>query len=460
MTDETSRFRQTGVTSGHVSVPHGASMSVWRCPIAVAAIALVWLRWVRCRDGLLDDDARPSTIVFDRHGERLYEAQVRSGHAQRSAPRGHDACHAGDGDAGRRGRAVSSVTRASIRSPLSARPGATSAPAASSKADRRSRSRSRNCSLERQAGRHRRRGWRAKIREAVVALRLEHRLTKNEILALYLNLAPYGNQIEGAERAARAYFGRPSALAHPGRGGVSRGSAAAADDVQPVARARARASAPAPGARRDDDPGLAAARRVRAWRVQERLTLTRDRSSQAAPHFVERMPGGSVRSRFRAASTRRSTRRCSARCRASSRRAGPISTAPRGQRRGGGARQPHRRVAGVGRIGQLLRPADHGGAIDGVIDAAAAGLGAEAVHVRGGVRARDRIPGGCSRTCRRSSRPPKPGVLYSPRNYDGQFPRPAARPRRRSPDRRTFRRSRSRRRSAFRRWRDCCGARD
>src|SRR5581483_9228993 len=33
---------------------------------------------------------------------------------------------------------------------------------------------------------------RAKIREAIVALRLEHRYSKREILALYCNLAPYG----------------------------------------------------------------------------------------------------------------------------------------------------------------------------------------------------------------------------------------------------------------------------
>ena len=32
-------------------------------------------------------------------------------------------------------------------------------------------------------------------------------LRKREILALYLNLAPYGNQIAGVERASRAYFG-------------------------------------------------------------------------------------------------------------------------------------------------------------------------------------------------------------------------------------------------------------
>src|SRR5262249_43971171 len=58
-------------------------------------------------------------------------------------------------------------------------------------------------------------GWLAKLHEGVVALRLEHRLSKNDILALYLNLAPYGNQIEGAERASRAYFGRSGASVTP-----------------------------------------------------------------------------------------------------------------------------------------------------------------------------------------------------------------------------------------------------
>ena len=53
------------------------------------------------------------------------------------------------------------------------------------------------------------RGFRQKAKEAVLALRLEHRLGKREILALYLNLAPYGNRITGAARASRAYFGCP-----------------------------------------------------------------------------------------------------------------------------------------------------------------------------------------------------------------------------------------------------------
>ncbi|HEY0592695.1 MAG TPA: penicillin-binding protein 1C [Thermoanaerobaculia bacterium] len=46
-----------------------------------------------------------------------------------------------------------------------------------------------------------------KVREAAIALRLEHRLSKAEIAALYLNLAPFGNQYTGIARASRGYFG-------------------------------------------------------------------------------------------------------------------------------------------------------------------------------------------------------------------------------------------------------------
>ncbi|HYM62652.1 MAG TPA: penicillin-binding protein 1C [Thermoanaerobaculia bacterium] len=52
-----------------------------------------------------------------------------------------------------------------------------------------------------------RRGIVEKVREAVLALRLEHRYPKQEILALYLNLAPYGNQTAGLGRASKRYFG-------------------------------------------------------------------------------------------------------------------------------------------------------------------------------------------------------------------------------------------------------------
>lgn len=47
-----------------------------------------------------------------------------------------------------------------------------------------------------------------KIKEAILALRLEQILTKEEILWHYLNETPYGGTIYGAEEASRAFFGK------------------------------------------------------------------------------------------------------------------------------------------------------------------------------------------------------------------------------------------------------------
>ncbi|MCJ7787183.1 MAG: transglycosylase domain-containing protein, partial [Methyloceanibacter sp.] len=48
----------------------------------------------------------------------------------------------------------------------------------------------------------------AKIRQAVRALQLERSLSKDEILKLYLTLAPYGGNLEGVRAASLAYFGK------------------------------------------------------------------------------------------------------------------------------------------------------------------------------------------------------------------------------------------------------------
>jgi penicillin-binding protein 1C len=48
----------------------------------------------------------------------------------------------------------------------------------------------------------------AKIIESVRALQLEARLTKDEILELYLTLAPYGGNLQGVRAASWAWFGR------------------------------------------------------------------------------------------------------------------------------------------------------------------------------------------------------------------------------------------------------------
>ncbi len=50
--------------------------------------------------------------------------------------------------------------------------------------------------------------WAGKLRQIRVALALERRLSKDEILTLYLNRAPFGGNLEGVRAATRAYFGK------------------------------------------------------------------------------------------------------------------------------------------------------------------------------------------------------------------------------------------------------------
>ena len=54
------------------------------------------------------------------------------------------------------------------------------------------------------------RSWSGKLYEGIVAWKLEHRWSKERILAEYLNRSSYGNRRIGPEAAARAYFDKPA----------------------------------------------------------------------------------------------------------------------------------------------------------------------------------------------------------------------------------------------------------
>ena len=55
-----------------------------------------------------------------------------------------------------------------------------------------------------------RRSWSKKLYETIIAWKLEHRWSKERILAEYLNRSSYGNRRIGPEAAARAYFDKPA----------------------------------------------------------------------------------------------------------------------------------------------------------------------------------------------------------------------------------------------------------
>jgi penicillin-binding protein 1C len=62
---------------------------------------------------------------------------------------------------------------------------------------------------------HRPRTLLSKLLEAWLAVRLEHTLSKEEILIQYLNRVPYGNLVYGAEAASRLYFEKPCSQLGP-----------------------------------------------------------------------------------------------------------------------------------------------------------------------------------------------------------------------------------------------------
>ncbi len=130
------------------------------------------------------------------------------------------------------------------------------------------------------------RGVREKIREAVLALRLEHRFSKREMLALYLNLAAYGNQIVGAGRASSAYFGTDPSMLTPAQAAFLAGLPQRPSGYNPFrhreqALARQRAVL-----KRMQVAGVLTAARAEEAR-DERLEFSRTTTPFLAPHFVE-----------------------------------------------------------------------------------------------------------------------------------------------------------------------------
>jgi penicillin-binding protein 1C len=122
----------------------------------------------------------------------------------------------------------------------------------------------------------------SKVREAVIALRLEHRYSKREVLALYVNLAPYGEQTIGIARASRRYFGcAPEELT------IAQSAWLASLPQRPSTPRRALARQRLVLAQMQSLRLItpSAYREARA----ERLSLDRGLQPALAPHFVERV---------------------------------------------------------------------------------------------------------------------------------------------------------------------------
>ena len=255
--------------------------------VLTVVVAGACIRMGPLPDGLLDFRNAESTEIVDRHGEVLYEARADDGtRASWLTPEGLpqslvDATIAAEDHRffSHPGIDPISLARAALRDLRHRRAlegGSTITQQVA------------KLLLARQTGSVRRRTVWTKLHEAIVALRLEHRLDKREVLALYLNLAPYGNQLTGAGRASRAYFGHDASLLTPAQAAFLAALPRRPSSYNPY-RDEARAR------RRQEHVivrmgvlGKLTPDRVRDA-MAERLALAHEPGAFAAPHFVQRV---------------------------------------------------------------------------------------------------------------------------------------------------------------------------
>ena len=254
--------------------------------LSTVAIALLawWLRGGPLPAGLLDSATPESTVVVDRNGTPLYEAVAGGGIRSLRL------------DAGTIPEMAEAATIAAEDRRFWRHPGVD--PVAIARALQRNIAERQiveggstitqqvaKLLLNRQAP-QRRRGWRAKVHEAVLALRLEHRLQKREILALYLNLAAYGNQTAGFERASQTYFGVESRMLTAAQAAFLAGLPQRPTTFNPYRNQAAATSRQRYVLGQMKAAGVLTAAEVDEAR-SERLVFARVHRPFLAPHFVE-----------------------------------------------------------------------------------------------------------------------------------------------------------------------------
>lgn len=382
---------------------------------------LAWVRLGPLPAGLLDlDPATASIRVLDRHGDLLYESRSASGtRGTHIAPTEIPAVVAAATLAAEDRRFRShwgvdpiAIARATVKNVWAwrvAEGGSTISQQVVSL-------------LEARQGRPPARTVLAKAREAVLALRLEHRLSKDEILARYLELAPYGNQVEGIVRASSFYFNRPVSDLTPAQAAYLAALPQQPSRFNPrrdVARAFPRQQHILAAM---EEAGALTAVDARIAR-DERITITRPADNFIAPHFVERVLALNVR---------RSLGEGGPDIRTSL--DAPLQRTVQGIIRGHrDALTKHNanNVAVVvleNRTGEWLAwegsgdyfNEDHGGAIDGVVTARQPGSALKPFTYAAAFEA-GWHPGRVLPDIPSQFPTAEPGILYRPRNYDGQF---------------------------------------
>ena len=269
-----------------VSAGEGArrSTGIWWSGAALggALFLLAWIRFGPLPEGLIDPARHQSLTVVDRNGEVLYEPLASTGnraswlaaaelpphviHATISAEDQRFFRHPGVDPI-----AISRAMLHNVRNARVVEGGST---------------------ITQQVAKlllgSQRRTLAQKARETVIALRLEHRLTKREILALYLNLAPYGNRISGIARASRSYFGVAPGELTPAQAAYLAALPQRPSAFNPLRDSRRAISRQQYVLARMHEDGLLDAAALQHARA-ERLRFDSGAKAVVAQHFIERV---------------------------------------------------------------------------------------------------------------------------------------------------------------------------
>jgi penicillin-binding protein 1C len=265
-------------------VASGFSRKLTLASVAAIVVGAAWIRLGPIDPALLDLRDAASTVVVDRHGTPLYES--RSGDGTRSVhldPRALPPMLVAATIAAEDRRfwshygvdpiAIARAMRQNISEGRIVEGGSTISQQVA------------KLLLNRHAP-QRSRGLREKIREALLALRLEHRYTKPEVLALYLNLAAYGNQIVGAGKASRVYFDADASMLTPAQAAFLAGLPQRPSGYNPFRNRDSAMARQRTVLRRMTAAGTIAPDRAAEAR-EERLRFAKASSPFLAPHFVE-----------------------------------------------------------------------------------------------------------------------------------------------------------------------------
>ena len=125
-----------------------------------------------------------------------------------------------------------------------------------------------------------------KVKEAVLALELEQRFSKDQILEMYLNDIPYGSQFYGVEAAAKGFFGKAASDVSLAEAAVLAALPKAPTYYSPYgSRAEALKARQEHILTRMADLNMISADQAEAAKQEELVFLPRQESIQA-PHFV------------------------------------------------------------------------------------------------------------------------------------------------------------------------------